>query len=66
MIQAFIDLLGSYVPNSYQVWNDTLQDYETIIPSGAAGVDWSYVLAAVFVIVLVYSFTRMIGGIFRR
>lgn len=36
------------------------------IPSGMAGVDWPYILNAVFMLLFLWFFFRLLSGIFRR
>lgn len=66
MIDAFVNLLGGYNPPTYEVWNEVTQAYESVIPSGAAGVDWAFVLSGALVIVMLFCFMRILGGIFKR
>lgn len=66
MIQWLNNFFGTYTPVTYQVWDETNQYMQTIIPSGAAGVDWQFV-ANVFIFgIVLYCFFRTLGGILCR
>lgn len=62
MIEYFRDfldnVLGSYSPVSYLDGSGV-----SVIPAGFSGVDWSYVIAGVLLIVCIYSVFKLIGGV---
>ena len=65
------NLIGTYTPVTYTlnqgVYNAATEDVEiitsTVTASGFAGVDWSFVLAAVAFIVCIYCVFRIIGSV---
>lgn len=66
-MRSFIDsLLGTYVPQTYEHFvtlTDGTQGLENVIPDGLAGVDWSYIIAGLVFVILIYSIFRTIGGL---
>lgn len=48
------NLLGEYHP---------VMDNTGLIPSGFAGVDWSYLVRAAVFLLVVYSLFRILGGL---
>jgi len=71
MKSLLISLIGSYEPVTYSakqvIYNPAIEDVEeitsTVIASGLAGIDWSFVLAAVAFIVCIYCVFRIIGSV---
>lgn len=67
-------LFGVYTPVSYpvteMVWDSVNEQFITITnyitPSGAAGVNWSYVAGVGLFAITLYSLFRLIGGVFSR
>lgn len=60
-LKAFMDiLLGPYTPNTY------VDNGVTIIASGFAGVDWTYVVRAAAFLLVLYSVFRLVGVLFCR
>lgn len=59
LTQFFRILLGDYTPVTYVV------DGVSVVASGSAGVDWSYIVRAAAFLLVVYSVFRLIGGIFK-
>lgn len=60
--QAFIGIIGAYEPVTYtQIIDNESVD---IIPSGLAGVDWSFILSAVAFLLVLYCTFRLIGMLF--
>lgn len=51
------DVLGEYMP---------VINPDGSIAAGAAGVDWSYIVAGVLLVVVVYSVFKIIGGMICR
>lgn len=52
--RAFLDsVLGTYVP---------FMASDGTIPSGMAGVDWSYVFAGLLLCIVVWSVFKILGG----
>lgn len=65
LLEWISSVLGEYEPITYQVYRiagDT-EVYDTVVASGAAGVNWQYVLSAAFLIVCVWSVFRIIGSL---
>lgn len=63
LIEWIASVLGEYTPVTYEVYRvagDT-EVYDTVVASGMAGVDWPYVLTALFLIVCVWSVFRILG-----
>lgn len=64
-------LFGTYVPVSYpvteMVWDSANEQFITVTnyvtPSGAAGVNWSYVAGVMLFAITLYSLFRLIGGV---
>lgn len=75
MKDLIITIFGEYIPVSYQT-TESLYDpssgaliSETVtdlIPSGAAGVDWTYVLGVLGFFVVLYCILRIIGSVINR
>lgn len=62
---TFLDIIGTYEPITYAVTTtDGAIDY--VIPSGAAGVDWSWIMSAALYLVIFYCILRAIGGHFSK
>lgn len=71
-MRAFLEsILGSYTPVTYQsidylydenglLLSETVTDF---IPSGLAGVDWTFVLTGVAFLILLWCALRILGGI---
>lgn len=71
MTKALIEsIFGTYEPVQYtHYWyDDTYNVVESadIIPSGAAGVDWPYVLGVLAFLVVLYCVLRIIGSVINR
>lgn len=60
----FVQLLGPYNPPTYEMLVDG--EYIDCIPSGMAGVDWTWVMSAVMLIVVVYCVMRFIGVLLKN
>ena len=45
MINFIRSILGVYTAVTYQVYNEITETYDSVIPAGAAGVDWGYLIA---------------------
>lgn len=65
MLQSVIDWLGSYTPIMSDVYDAEGSFVGQVVASGAAGVDWSWVMTALLVIVVIYCLFRLLGGVFR-
>lgn len=55
--QIITSILGNYQPIT-----QTVDDVTTVV-NGVAGVDWSYVLGGLLLIVFVWSVLRIVGGV---
>lgn len=64
MLSLIESIFGTYVPVTYQVYDAATQAYESVIPSGSAGVDWPYVLGVLGFFLMLYCIMRLIGGVF--
>lgn len=51
------NIIGVYQPITQEI------DGVVTVASGAAGVDWSYVLGGLLLVVFVYAVLRVIGGV---
>lgn len=62
MIETFRDflyrVLGNYNPITYIDGSGT-----AIIPSGASGIDWSYIVSSFLLIVCIYSVFKLLGAV---
>lgn len=69
-IQTILNsILGEYNPITYtmeSIGPDSTTIYNDIIPSGLAGVDWSYIFAGAFYLMVFYAMLRIIGGHLRK
>lgn len=61
MKEIIVSLFGEYVPVSVVTDSGAI-----LYPSGAAGVDWAYVLGVLCFAIVLYSLLRFVGGLFRR
>lgn len=66
LITFLSSVLGSYEPVTYEVYNSVSAQYDTVIASGLAGVDWPYLSAVLILAITVYSVFRCIGGLLCR
>jgi len=74
MRDLIISIFGSYTPvtyvHEYAQWDAVTEQYitirETVIASGFAGVDWTYVLGVLAFLVVLYCILRIIGGVISR
>lgn len=65
-MRIFLDgILGVYTPTSYVIYTSGGTS-ETVIPSGLAGLDWSYIFTGILFCIVVYCFLRMLGSIISR
>lgn len=60
MRDIIINLFGIYTPVTY---NDGVND---VIPSGMAGVDWTFIAGVFLFSLTLYCVFRVIGGIFKN
>lgn len=63
MIAFIRSILGAYTAVFYQVWNEATQTYDTVIPAGAAGVDWGYLIAGAAFLIVIYCTLKMLGAL---
>lgn len=66
MRDLIIAIFGTYSPVTTQVWNETEQVYDTVVASGAAGVDWTYVLGVFGFFLVLYCILRILGSVISR
>lgn len=60
--QLIIDLFGSYTPITYQI-EDSSGNLLEVIPSGSAGVDWTWIAGVLLFALTFYCIMRIVGGI---
>lgn len=63
MIQFIRDLLGTYAPVTYQVWDSVKEEFLEVIPAGLAGVDFGYVFAAMAFLIVLYCTLKCLGAL---
>lgn len=66
LITFLSSVLGSYEPVTYEVYNSASEQYDTVIASGLAGVDWPYLAAVLVLAITVYSVFKCLGGMLCR
>lgn len=58
-------VLGVYTPTSYIEYIYDFQGQvigtQNTIPAGLAGVDWQYIVTALFLLITIYSVFRLLG-----
>ena len=59
-------IFGVYQPVSYGVLDTEGNLLYTAVADGAAGVDWPYVGSVLLFALVLYSFFRLLGVIFKR
>lgn len=67
-MRAFLEsILGTYSPVTYTHYvydaNYNVVESTDFIPSGLAGVDWTFVLTGVAFLILLYCTLRILGGL---
>lgn len=62
LIAFLSSVLGSYEPITYEVYNAVSEQYDTLIASGLAGVDWPYLAAVIVLAITVNSVFKCLGG----
>ena len=63
IVEWIASILGEYNPVTYEVYSvagDT-EVINEVIPAGLAGVDWQYIVTALFLLLTVYSVFRLLG-----
>lgn len=61
MIDFIQSILGTYTPVIYQYFDVAMEQYHEVIPAGASGVDWPYIIGGVAFCIMLYSVFRIIG-----
>lgn len=57
-------LFGTYIPPTY---TETVGELtQEVIPSGAAGVDWPYVLGVLAFLLVLYCILRIFGAVISK
>lgn len=59
MIEWLTEIIGEYTPNVYTVGEDV-----EIIASGMAGVDWTWIMSAILLVVGVFCAFKLVGVFF--
>lgn len=65
LIDVLESIFGDYTPVSYPLYNQVTEQWDVVIPSGAAGVDWQYVAGVILFAVCLYGVLRILGGVLR-
>lgn len=64
MRDLIVALFGTYTPPTY---TESLGEVtKEVIPSGAAGVDWPYVLGVLAFLLVLYSILRIFGAVISK
>lgn len=66
MSTLITQIFGSYSPVTYQVWNEVTESYDSVIPAGLSGVDWTYVLGVFGFFLVLYCILRILGSVISR
>lgn len=59
-------IFGVYTPVTYEVLGADGAVLYTAVADGAAGVDWTYVAGVFLFAIVLYSFFRLLGVVFKR
>lgn len=59
-------IFGVYTPVTYEVLGTDGAVLYTAVADGAAGVDWTYVAGVFLFAIVLYSFFRLLGVVFKR
>lgn len=59
-------IFGVYTPVTYDVLDAEGVVLYTVVADGAAGVDWTYVGGVFLFALVLYSFFRLLGVVFKR
>ncbi len=59
-------IFGVYTPVTYEVLDANGAVLYTAVADGAAGVDWTYVGGVFLFALVLYSFFRLLGVVFKR
>ena len=59
-------IFGVYTPVTYEVLGADGAVLYTAVADGAAGVDWTYVAGVFLFSIVLYSFFRLLGVVFKR
>lgn len=72
MRNMIIELFGRYTPVTYSEYfyytaadGTVLQDYNEVVASGLAGVDWPWVMGVLLFAIVLYSLFRLLGVFFK-
>lgn len=71
MKELITTLFGTYTPvtcdavYTYVVEGQTYIDYYDVVASGAAGLDWPWIMGAVLFAICLWSLFRIIGSLFK-
>lgn len=66
-MRALIEsIFGVYTPVTYDVLDAEGKLLYTAVADGAAGVDWPYVGGVLLFALVLYSFFRLLGVVFKR
>lgn len=66
-MRALIEsIFGVYTPITYDVLDAEGKVLYTAVADGTAGVDWPYVAGVLLFALVLYSFFRLLGVVFKR
>lgn len=72
MKDMIVSLFGSYTPVTYTEYiyytaadGSVVQDFNEIVASGLAGVDWPWVMGVFLFAIVLYSLFRILGVFFK-
>lgn len=63
IVEFLSSLLGEYQPVFYEVYNETTETVERIIPAGLAGVDWLYIGSLLLLAIVVFCTLKCLGAL---
>lgn len=72
MKEMIVSLFGQYTPVTYSEYfyytaadGTVLQDYNAVVASGLAGVDWPWIMGVLLFAIVLYSLFRILGVFFK-
>lgn len=63
MIDFIRQLLGTYIPITYKIWDAVKEEYLEVIPAGIAGVDFGYIIAGLAFLIVLYCTLKVLGAL---
>lgn len=72
MKNLLVELFGAYTPVTYTEYiyyiaadGSVVQDFNEVVASGLAGVDWPWVMGVFLFAIVLYSLFRLLGVFFK-